>query len=98
MTLHIISEGIFFDDLKKKTNPNQTLCHEKELKHIMWLKYLLAIAIYVFMEHRCLCNDFVLWDFSGILSFLYTDTQLLAKLEGTFVILHITSVLFSPYS
>lgn len=36
----------------------------------------------------------MLWDFSGIISFLYTDTQLLAKLEGRLVIFHITPVLF----
>lgn len=40
----------------------------------------------------CLCNDFVLWDFSGIIWFLYTDT--VPKLEESFVILHITPVLF----
>lgn len=42
----------------------------------------------------CLYNDFVLWDFSSIICFLYTDTQLVAKLEGSFVIFHIMPVLF----
>lgn len=42
----------------------------------------------------CLYNDFVLWDFSSIICFLYTDTQLVAKLEGSFVIFRIMPVLF----
>lgn len=36
----------------------------------------------------------MLWDFSGIICFLYTDTQLLAKVEGSFVIFLITPELF----
>jgi len=44
--------------------------------------------------HTCLDNDLGLGDFSGFPCFLYAHICLLAKLKGSFVIFHVTPVLF----